>query len=97
MNTYYVYIMTNFRNSVLYVGVTNNIERRVYEHKHKIIKGFTQKYNVSKLVYYETYSDVNDAIYREKQIKGKSRAYKISLIEKENPQWYDLSENKISK
>ena len=89
--------MTNFRNSVLYVGVTNNIERRVYEHKLKIIKGFTQKYNVSKLVYYETYSDVNDAIYREKQIKGKSRAYKISLIEKENPQWYDLSENKTSK
>ena len=92
MNTYYVYIMTNFKNSVLYVGVTNDIERRVYEHKHKIIEGFTQKYNVTKLVYYETYSNVNEAIYREKQIKGKTKAYKISLIEKENPQWYDLLE-----
>ena len=85
--------MTNYKNTVLYIGVTNDIERRVYEHKKKLFKGFTEKYNVSKLVYYETYSDINDAIYREKQLKGKNRAYKKSIIDKENPQWYDLSVN----
>ena len=93
MKNYYVYIMTNYKNTVLYIGVTNDIERRVYEHKKKLFKGFTEKYNVSKLVYYETYSDINDAIYREKQLKGKNRAYKKSIIDKENPQWYDLSVN----
>ncbi len=90
--------MTNFTSSVLYIGVTNDIERRVYEHKNKSVEGFTKKYNVSKLVYYETYSNVNDAIYREKQLKGKNRNYKKSIIEKENPQWSDISEKfKISK
>ena len=91
MNTYYVYIMANFKNTVLYIGVTNDIERRVYEHKHKLLEGFTKKYNVTKLVYFEMYSDVNDAIYREKQLKGKGRIYKNNLIEKNNPQWLDLS------
>ncbi|MBQ8849464.1 MAG: GIY-YIG nuclease family protein [Clostridia bacterium] len=93
MNTYYIYIMSSFTNSVLYIGVTNDIERRVYEHKNKTFEGFTKKYNVNKLVYYETYSDINEAIYREKQLKGKNRNYKINLIEKENPQWSDLSSN----
>ena len=90
MNTYYVYIMTNFTNSVLYIGVTNNIERRIYEHKGDCNEGFTKKYNIKKLVYLETFSNIDDAIYREKQLKGKNRAYKKSLIEKENPQWIDL-------
>jgi len=82
--------MTNKNNSVLYTGVTNNLTRRVYEHKHKLIKGFTEKYNISKLVFYENYQDINDAIAREKQIKGGSRAKKIKLIEDMNKSWNDL-------
>jgi len=88
---YYVYIMTNIANTVLYTGVTNNLERRVYQHKHKTHPGFTEKYNVSKLVYYETFSDVSKAIAREKQIKNWKRDWKVSLVEKENAKWLDLS------
>jgi len=77
---YYVYIMTNTYNKVLYTGVTNDLERRCYEHKHKIVKGFTQKYNVDKLVYFEKFDFIDLAISREKQIKGYSRAKKIALI-----------------
>ena len=73
---YYIYIMTNKNNSVLYTGVTNDLMRRVYEHKNKLVDGFAKKYNIDKLVFYEIYSDVNDAIAREKQIKGGSRAKK---------------------
>jgi len=67
---YYVYMMTNYTNSVLYTGVTNNLERRVFEHKNKLIKGFTQRYNIKKLVYFETTSNIESAIEKEKQIKG---------------------------
>lgn len=83
--------MTN-KSKTLYTGVTNDLQRRVYEHKHKLIKGFTSKYNITKLVYYEKYNDINDAIRREKQIKGWSRKKKIELIESVNPEWKDLSE-----
>jgi Predicted endonuclease containing a URI domain len=70
MKQYYIYILTNQYHTVFYVGVTNNLIRRVYEHKNKLVKGFTSKYNINKLVYYEVFSDVRDAIYREKQIKS---------------------------
>ena len=90
---YYVYILTNNKKTVLYTGVTNNLERRIYEHKHKLIKGFTEKYNVDRLVYIETTSDVQSAITREKQIKNLLRSKKEELINSVNPQWQDLSEN----
>jgi len=88
---YYVYIMTN-KSRTLYTGVTNNLMRRVYEHKNKLVAGFTSKYNIQFLVYYEAGSDINVAIAREKQIKGWLRAKKLALIESMNPQWKDLSE-----
>ena len=87
---YYVYIMTN-RSRTLYTGVTNNLMRRVYEHKNKLIPGFTSKYNIKILVYYETTSSVHVALAREKQIKGWVRAKKIALVESLNPQWKDLT------
>ncbi len=90
MNSYYVYILTNYSRT-LYTGVTNNLHRRVYEHKKKLIPGFTHKYNINQLVYYEETSEVREAISREKQIKGWLRAKKIALIESKNPQWLDLS------
>ena len=88
---YYVYILSNWCDSVLYIGVTNDLLRRLYEHKHNLVKGFTQKYNVHKLVYFETTDDVRVALEREKQLKGWSRAKKNSLIMKNNPNWMDLS------
>jgi putative endonuclease len=87
---YYVYIMTNKNNSILYTGVTNDLKRRVYEHKNKLVEGFTKKYNIDKLVFYEVYDDINNAIAREKQIKSGSRAKKIKLIEEMNSRWNDL-------
>lgn len=90
MKKYYVYIMAS-KSRVLYTGVTNNLERRVYEHKNKLVEGFTSKYNVTRLVHFEEANDVNVAIAREKQIKGWLRSKKISLIESVNPQWKDLS------
>ena len=87
---YYIYIITNQYNTVLYTGVTNNLIRRIYEHKEKIIAGFTKKYNVNKLVYYEIFTDINSAIAREKQIKAGSRQKKIDLVNSMNPQWCDL-------
>lgn len=89
-SNYYVFILTNY-SKTLYTGVTNNLIRRVYEHKQKLIAGFTQKYNINRLVYYEETSDVREAIAREKQIKGWLRAKKIALIESMNPEWHDLS------
>ena len=89
---YYVYIMTNKGNRVLYTGVTSDLRRRVYEHKEKLTKGFTERYNVNKLVYYEICRDVNNAILREKQIKGGSRAKKMELVNRMNPDWHDLSD-----
>jgi putative endonuclease len=89
---YYVYIMTNKRNAVLYVGVTNDLIRRVYEHKEKLADGFTKKYNIVKLVYYEVCEDVRSAILREKQIKAGSRQKKIELVNSMNSAWRDLYE-----
>ncbi|MBQ8394274.1 MAG: GIY-YIG nuclease family protein [Clostridia bacterium] len=89
---YYVYILTNKRNTVLYTGVTNNLERRLYEHKNKMVEGFTAKYNVNKLVYYEETGEVVSALTREKQIKGWLRIKKEALINTVNPEWKDLSE-----
>ncbi|MBI5222575.1 MAG: GIY-YIG nuclease family protein [Candidatus Magasanikbacteria bacterium] len=94
IDDYYIYIMTNRKNGVLYAGVTNNLRRRVWEHKEKIKKGtFTCKYNLDQLVYFEIYNDPENAIIREKQIKGGSRQDKINLIEKDNPEWRDLSDD----
>ncbi len=89
--TYYVYLITNWNNEVLYIGVTNNLERRLYEHKNKLIKGFTEKYNINKLVYFEQTNDIESAITREKEIKKWLREKKNSLIESTNKQWEDLS------
>ena len=88
---YYVYILTNWNNKVMYIGVTNDLERRVYEHKHKLVDGFTKKYNVSKLVYFETTTDVYAAISREKQLKNWSRKKKNQLVEKINPDWNEIA------
>ena len=85
-----VYIMTNYTNTVLYVGITNNLVRRVYEHKEGFNDGFTHKYNVNKLVYFEVFENSEAAIKREKSIKNLVRRKKIALIEKENPDWKDL-------
>ena len=91
MNQYYVYIITN-ASKTLYTGVTNNLQRRVYEHRNKLIPGFTAKYNIGKLVYFEIFNDINTAIAREKQIKGWIRKKKIDLIESVNLEWIDLSQ-----
>jgi len=88
--SYYIYLMTNNTNTVIYTGVTNNLVRRVNEHKNKLIKGFTSKYNVEKLVYYEITDSPEEAISREKQIKAGSRKKKIDLIVKNNPDFIDL-------
>ncbi len=93
---YCVYIMTNAHNTVLYTGVTNNLMRRVYEHKNGLGSTFVKKYNVHKLVYYEIGNDVRVAIAREKQIKGGSRQKKIDLINRMNPEWKDLYEEMIA-
>src|SRR6267143_5859374 len=91
MRIYYVYVMAS-RSRVLYTGVTNDLTRRVNEHKQGLIPGFTQKYRVTRLVYFEQFGDIRDAIAREKQIKGWVRARKIELIEARNPTWADLAE-----
>ena len=90
---YYVYIMTNNSDIVLYTGVTNDLKRRAYEHQQKLIRGFTQKYNVTKLVYFEVCNDVEAAILREKQIKAGSRRRKVGLINAINKEWRDLQED----
>ena len=87
---YYVYLLTNKTNTVLYVGVTNDLKRRVCEHREKLIEGFTQKYNVDKLVYYEVCESIEGAICREKQLKGWLRSKKNELIARQNPLWRDL-------
>jgi putative endonuclease len=91
VKTYYVYIMSN-NTRTLYMGVTNNLERRVFQHKHKLFPGFTCRYNINHLVYYETFGDIHAAIQREKQIKGWLRAKKVALIVGVNPAWRDLSQ-----
>ena len=89
---YYVYILTNRRDRLLYIGVTNDLRRRLYEHKNGLCDGFTKQYAIDKLVYYEYCSNPEDAIRREKQLKKWSREKKIALIEKMNPSWKDLGE-----
>ena len=90
MNSYYVYIMASRRNGTLYVGVTNNLARRVYEHKNNLVEGFTKKYGVHRLVYYEQYQDITSALQREKQMKKWNREWKINRIREQNPDWKDL-------
>lgn len=90
MKYYYVYILASKRKGTLYIGVTSDLIKRVYQHKNKLTNGFTKKYNVNKLVYYETTYDITSTIAREKQIKKWKRAWKIHLIEKHNPHWDDL-------
>ena len=92
MNEYFIYIMTN-RSGTLYIGVTNNLTRRVYEHKYKLIPGFTSKYNINRLIYFETTSDIHEAISREKQLKGWTRKKKLDLVRTTNPVFADLSED----
>ena len=91
MKQYYIYILSNWNNKVMYIGMTNNLNRRLYQHKHKLIEGFTKKYNVNKLVYFEETGIVQSAIYREKVLKGWKRDKKNKLVEKNNPKWNDLS------
>ena len=90
MNKYYVYILTNFTNSVLYIGVTGDLKKRVYEHKNKVFDGFTKKYNVNKLIYFEECSDILSAIQREKNLKKWKRTWKWELVKKENPYLKEL-------
>ena len=89
----YIYIMTNKYNSVLYIGVTSNLPKRIWEHKNKVVEGFTKDYNLTKLVYYEVFDLVTTAIEREKYLKGKTRKYKQELIKKFNAEWKDLYEH----
>lgn len=96
LNHYYVYILASKKNGTIYIGITNDIVRRVYEHKNKVNKGFTNKYNVNLLVYFENHSDVNQAIELEKQLKNWHRQWKVDLIEKDNPHWKDLFNSILS-
>ena len=93
VHQYYLYILSNKYNGTLYIGVTNDLERRMFEHKNKLIEGFTKKYGLDRLVYFETFQYVNDAIKREKNMKKWKRQWKIGVIEKENPNWKDLSKD----
>ena len=91
IHQYYLYILTNKKNGTLYIGVTNDLERRIFEHKNKLFEGFTKKYGLTKLVYFETYQYVNDAIIREKNMKKWKRQWKINLFEEDNFDWTDLA------
>jgi len=95
MKQYFVYIMASKKNGVLYIGVTNDLVKRAYEHKNNLVKGFTEKYFVHKLVYFEDTNDIDAAIFREKQLKKWKRDWKIALIEKNNPEWKDLYQELI--
>ena len=92
----YVYILTNKNNSTLYVGVTSNLVKRIWEHKHHVVEGFSKRYNLDKLVYFEYFDDIEQAINREKYLKGKKREYKLSLINNMNNAWKDLYDDIIS-
>ena len=93
MKRYFVYVLTNNSNEVIYIGVTGNLKRRIYEHQNKLVKGFTEKYNLNKLIYFEETIDVHSAISREKQLKNWHREWKINLINDSNPNGSDLSGN----
>ena len=90
---YYIYILASQKNGTLYIGVTNDLERRVLEHKQKVNEGFSSRYNINRLVYFESFQYINDAILREKRLKKWNRQWKINLIEEENKEWNDLSED----
>jgi putative endonuclease len=90
MKQYYVYILASQKNGTLYIGITSNLISRIWQHKNKVVKGFTKKYNVDRLVYYEVYDDVQIAIQREKRLKEWPRNWKINLIEESNPEWLDM-------
>lgn len=92
MKSYWVYILTSKKNGTIYIGLTNDLSRRIYEHKEKLINGFMKKYDITHLVYAEEHQDINDAIYREKCLKKWNREWKIKLIEELNPNWRDLYE-----
>ncbi len=96
MNSYYVYIMASKKNGTLYIGMTNDLIKRVYEHKNELAEGFTSKYSVHHLVYFEVFGEVGEAIAREKRVKKWNRKWKINLIEKENLQWKDLYHSIVS-
>ena len=96
MKQYYIYLLASKRNGTLYVGVTSDLAKRVWEHRNNVIEGFTQKYNVHKLVYYEIADDIDSAITREKQMKKWRRQWKIELIEKSNPEWKDLYDSLVA-
>ena len=93
IHQYYVYILASKIRGTLYIGITNDLQKRVYEHKREIKKGFTEKYGINKLIYFETFKDVNEAIKREKNLKKWKRAWKIKLIEEDNKKWLDLSKD----
>ena len=93
MSNFYVYILSNPRHTVFYTGFTDDLERRVYEHKHQLLPGFTKKYNCNKLLYFEEFSDAESALHREQQIKRYTRAWKQNLIHSINPEWRDLYED----
>ena len=95
MKNYYVYILSSKRNGTLYTGITSNLVKRVYEHKNGLVEGFTKKYGVDKLVYFERHEDAESAIKREKRLKEWKRKWKLDLIEKENPLWTDLYDSII--
>lgn len=94
--TYFVYIMASQRNGTLYIGVTNDVMRRAWEHKEGNVEGFTKRYGVKTLVYYDTFEDIDEAIIREKQLKKWNRAWKLRLIEEKNPDWHDLYEDLVA-
>ena len=89
---YFIYFLTNFTNTTFYIGVTNNLQRRMYEHENFLIEGFTKKYKLTKLIYYEEYSNVDEAVRRKKQLKNWHRDWKINLIKSKNPEFKDVSE-----
>ena len=92
-HSYHVYIITNKKGGVLYIGVSNNLERRIFEHKNKLVKGFSSRYNLDKLIYFESFQSINEAIKREKNLKKWKREWKIKLIIENNPDWKDLAED----
>ena len=93
MRTYWVYMLCSKRNGTLYIGVTNDLSRRIFEHRNKLVPGFTSRYDVTRLVWYESYENVNEALQREKSMKRWMRAWKLEAIEKMNPDWRDLYED----
>ena len=95
MKSYYIYILSNKTNSVLYTGITSNVIKRIYEHKHNLVDGFTKNYLIHKLIYYEQYQDIRDAMEREKQLKAGSRKKKESLVTFLNPEWKDLYDSLV--